>query len=119
MVLDNPLDSLAIDAASVSGGQPQPLFSGNGLLQSGLKPWQKLRPSIEILCNSQASQTSRDPTIALFLVSINCLQYEAERAVSLWLFQVLSPDMSLATVRAYVWKKPEDLILNYRVAIAR
>jgi WD repeat-containing protein 48 len=83
MVLDNPLDSLAIDAASVSGGQPQPLFSGNGLLQSGLKPWQKLRPSIEILCNSQASQTSRDPTIALFLVSINCLQYEAERAVSL------------------------------------
>lgn len=85
MVLDNPLDSLAIDAASVSGGQPQPLFSGNGLLQSGLKPWQKLRPSIEILCNSQ----------------------------------VLSPDMSLATVRAYVWKKPEDLILNYRVAIAR
>lgn len=23
--------------------------------------------------------------------------------------------MSLATVRAYVWKKPEDLVLNYRV----
>lgn len=29
--------------------------------------------------------------------------------------QVLSPEMSLATVRAYVWKKPEDLVLNYRV----
>ncbi|KAK4767557.1 hypothetical protein SAY86_015307 [Trapa natans] len=29
--------------------------------------------------------------------------------------QVLPPDMSLATVRAYIWKKPEDLILNYRV----
>ncbi|XP_051117481.1 uncharacterized protein LOC127242124 isoform X2 [Andrographis paniculata] len=29
--------------------------------------------------------------------------------------QVLSPDMSLATVRAYIWKKPEDLILNYRI----
>ncbi|CAA2969292.1 WD repeat-containing 48-like [Olea europaea subsp. europaea] len=29
--------------------------------------------------------------------------------------QVLPPDMSLATVRAYVWKKPEDLVLNYRM----
>ncbi|KAK4755477.1 hypothetical protein SAY87_009234 [Trapa incisa] len=29
--------------------------------------------------------------------------------------QALPLDMSLATVRAYVWKKPEDLILNYRV----
>ncbi|BBH06668.1 Esterase/lipase/thioesterase family protein [Prunus dulcis] len=28
---------------------------------------------------------------------------------------VLSPEMSLATVRAYIWKKSEDLILNYRV----
>lgn len=31
------------------------------------------------------------------------------------LFQVLSPDMSLATVRTYIWKKQEDLVLNYRV----
>ncbi|CAN1838102.1 WD repeat-containing protein 48 [Linum perenne] len=29
--------------------------------------------------------------------------------------QVLSPEMSLATVRTYIWKKPEDLILNYRI----
>ncbi|CAN8269889.1 unnamed protein product [Cochlearia groenlandica] len=79
MVLDIPLDSLALD------GGPKQLFGGNGLLQSGPKPWQKLRPSIEILCNNQ----------------------------------VISPEMSLATVRAYIWKKPEDLILNYRVAIAR
>ncbi|KAJ7538291.1 hypothetical protein O6H91_11G042000 [Diphasiastrum complanatum] len=28
--------------------------------------------------------------------------------------QVLPPVMSLATVRAYVWKKPEDLCLQYR-----
>ncbi|KAG8367073.1 hypothetical protein BUALT_Bualt16G0034700 [Buddleja alternifolia] len=28
---------------------------------------------------------------------------------------VLPPDVSLATVRAYIWKKPEDLILNYRL----
>lgn len=34
-------------------------------------------------------------------------------------FQVLSPDMSLATVRTYIWKKHEDLILNYRVVHAR
>ncbi|VFQ94405.1 unnamed protein product [Cuscuta campestris] len=30
--------------------------------------------------------------------------------------QVLSPDMSLATVRGYIWKKAEDLVLNYRIA---
>jgi WD repeat-containing protein 48 len=28
--------------------------------------------------------------------------------------QVLPPEMSLATVRTYVWKKPEDLYLHYR-----
>ncbi|KAM7278794.1 hypothetical protein ACFE04_005928 [Oxalis oulophora] len=33
--------------------------------------------------------------------------------------EVLSPDMSLATVRAYIWKKPEDLILNYRLGQGR
>ena len=27
--------------------------------------------------------------------------------------------MSLATVRAYVWRKPEDLVLNYRVTQTR
>ncbi|KAF9599271.1 hypothetical protein IFM89_036569, partial [Coptis chinensis] len=30
--------------------------------------------------------------------------------------KVLSPEMSLATVRAYIWKKPDDLVLSYRVA---
>ena len=29
--------------------------------------------------------------------------------------QVLSPDMSLATVRAYIWKKPGDLELCFRI----
>jgi len=29
--------------------------------------------------------------------------------------QVLSPDMSLATVRTYIWKKPDDLYLYYRL----
>ncbi|XP_075510607.1 uncharacterized protein LOC142546657 isoform X1 [Primulina tabacum] len=33
--------------------------------------------------------------------------------------QVVPADMSLATVRGYLWKKPEDLILNYRVVAGR
>ncbi|XP_028780867.1 WD repeat-containing protein 48 [Neltuma alba] len=33
--------------------------------------------------------------------------------------QMLSPEMSLATVRAYIWKKTDDLILNYRVVQGR
>lgn len=37
----------------------------------------------------------------------------------LFLLQVLSPDMSLATVRNYIWKKPEDLVLNYKVVQSR
>ncbi|KAI7731012.1 hypothetical protein M8C21_022744 [Ambrosia artemisiifolia] len=32
---------------------------------------------------------------------------------------VLTPDMSLATVRAYIWKKPEDVVLNYRIVPGR
>ncbi|XP_057499023.1 uncharacterized protein LOC130783423 isoform X1 [Actinidia eriantha] len=85
MVLDKPLDSLNSDgtlAPGQPGGQSQhPSVGGDGSFRSGLKPWQKLKPSIEILCNNQ----------------------------------VLSPDMSLATVRTYIWKKQEDLVLNYRV----
>ncbi|XP_039029162.1 WD repeat-containing protein 48-like isoform X1 [Hibiscus syriacus] len=73
LVLDKPIDSVNIDGTYAPGL--------GGQSQSGSKPWQKLRPSIEILCNNQ----------------------------------VLSPDMSLATVRAYIWKKPKDLVLNYRV----
>ncbi|MBA0591026.1 hypothetical protein Gorai_019714, partial [Gossypium raimondii] len=82
LVLDKPIDSLNIDGtyAAGLGGQPQHSAGGEGSLRSGLKPWQKLRPSIEILCNNQASQS-----------------------------YVLSPEMSLATVRAYIWKRPEDL----------
>ncbi|XP_073065245.1 uncharacterized protein [Primulina eburnea] len=69
MVLDKPVDSINSD----------------GVFSPGLKPWPKLKPSIEILCNNQ----------------------------------VLPPEISLATVRTYIWKKPEDLILNYRVVPGR
>ncbi|KAG4189225.1 hypothetical protein ERO13_A08G213900v2 [Gossypium hirsutum] len=83
MVLDKPIDNLNTVGtfAPGIGGQLQHSAVGDGSFRSGLKPRQKLRPSVEILCNNQ----------------------------------VLSPDMSLATVRAYIWKKPEDLVLNYRV----
>lgn len=33
--------------------------------------------------------------------------------------QMLRPEMSLATVRQYIWKKPDDLYLYYRVASNR
>jgi hypothetical protein len=36
-----------------------------------------------------------------------------------FLFQILSPEMSLATVRAYIWKKTDDLVLNYRVILGK
>nr|KJB26516.1 hypothetical protein B456_004G245300 [Gossypium raimondii]KJB26517.1 hypothetical protein B456_004G245300 [Gossypium raimondii] len=87
MVLDKPIDNLNTIGtfAPGIGGQLQHSAVGDGSFQSGLKPRQKLRPSVEILCNNQ----------------------------------VLSPDMSLATVRAYIWKKPEDLVLNYRVIQGR
>ncbi|GMY21159.1 WD repeat-containing protein 48-like, partial [Fagus crenata] len=87
MVLDKPLDSVNHDgtfAPGLAGGQLQHSVVGDGSFRSGLKPWQKLRPSIEILCNNQ----------------------------------VLAPDMSLATVRAYIWTKSVDLVLNYRVVHA-
>ncbi|XP_022745950.1 WD repeat-containing protein 48-like isoform X2 [Durio zibethinus] len=86
MVLDKPIDGNNDGTfAAGLGGQLQHSAVGDGSFRSGLKSWQKLRPSIEILCNNQ----------------------------------VLSPDMSLATVRAYIWKKPEDLLLNYRVIQGR
>ncbi|XP_010909218.2 uncharacterized protein [Elaeis guineensis] len=88
MVLDKPIDGGSSDGSfglGLSSGQSQLSLIADGSLRAGIKPWQKLKPSIEILCNNQ----------------------------------VLSPEMSLATVRAYIWKKPEDLVLNYRVVQPR
>lgn len=59
MVLDKPMDSVNPDgtfAPGLPGGQSQhSAVGGDGSFRSGLKPWQKLKPSIEILCNNQAS----------------------------------------------------------------
>ncbi|KAL3646265.1 hypothetical protein CASFOL_011445 [Castilleja foliolosa] len=88
MVLDKPMDIMNGDGAfapGMPGGQIPIPAVGESSFRSGLKPWQKLKPSIEIMCNNQ----------------------------------VLSPEMSLATVRAYIWKKPDDIILNYRVVQGR
>uniref|UniRef100_A0A1D1XI50 WD repeat-containing protein 48 n=1 Tax=Anthurium amnicola TaxID=1678845 RepID=A0A1D1XI50_9ARAE len=88
MVLDKPVEGGNTDGTFGSGfSSVQSQFSagGDNAFRAGLKPWPKLKPSIEILCNNQ----------------------------------VLSPEMSLATVRAYIWKKPDDLILNYRLVQSR
>ncbi|KAL0343665.1 UNVERIFIED_CONTAM: WD repeat-containing protein 48 [Sesamum angustifolium] len=82
MLLDKPMDSLNADGNFTKGMPP---VVGDGSSPFGLKPWPKLKPSIEIMCNNK----------------------------------VLTPDMNLATVQAYIWKKPEDLILNYRVVQSR
>lgn len=58
MVLDKPLDSANADGnfpPGLAGSQLQNQAVGDGSFRSGLKPWQKIRPSIEILCNNQAS----------------------------------------------------------------
>lgn len=59
MVLDKPLDSMDPDgtfAPGLAGGQLQhPVVGADGSFRSGLKSWQKLKPSIEILCSNQAS----------------------------------------------------------------
>ncbi|KAG8384397.1 hypothetical protein BUALT_Bualt04G0113800 [Buddleja alternifolia] len=94
MVLDNPMDSLNVDGTFASGVPP---VVGDGPFRSSVKPWQKLKPSIEIMCNNQASLLPH-------------------RATHINPKKVLQPEMSLATVRAYIWKKPEDVILNYRLA---
>lgn len=88
LVLDKSVESIPGDGTctpGVAGGPLQHSAIGDGALRSGLRPWQRLKPSIEILCNNQ----------------------------------VLSPDMSLATVRAYIWKRPDDLVLNYRLQQSR
>lgn len=88
LVLDKSVENIPGDGTctpGVAGGPLQHSAIGDGALRSGLRPWQRLKPSIEILCNNQ----------------------------------VLSPDMSLATVRAYIWKRPDDLVLNYRLQQSR
>lgn len=68
MVLDKPMDSTNPDGTfppGLAGGQLQPSAIGDGSFRPGLKPWQKLRPSIEILCNNQASGYTVAPALSL------------------------------------------------------
>lgn len=70
MVLDKPVDSVNPDGPfppNLAGGQLQPSAIGDGSFRPGFKPWQKLRPSIEILCNNQASGYAVAPALSLFL----------------------------------------------------
>jgi hypothetical protein len=56
-VLDKPLDSLNAEGSFPPGpgSQLQHQTVGDGSSRSGSKPWQKVKPSTEILCNNQAS----------------------------------------------------------------
>ncbi|KAJ3704074.1 hypothetical protein LUZ61_007779 [Rhynchospora tenuis] len=83
---DKPLDPAGSDGSFGLGtGQIQFPALGDNSLRAGVKPWQKYKPTIEVLCNNQ----------------------------------VLQPEMSLATVRTYIWKKSEDLVLQYRIIQSR
>ncbi|KAJ6305761.1 hypothetical protein OIU78_021151 [Salix suchowensis] len=66
MVLDKPLDNVNTDGtfAPGLGGHVQHSVVGDGSFRSGAKPWQKLKPSIEILCNNQV--LSPDMSLATF-----------------------------------------------------
>lgn len=59
MVLDKPFEGGSSDGTFGLGsgpGQSQLSSIGDGSFRSGLKPWQKTKPTIEILCNNQASE---------------------------------------------------------------
>lgn len=68
MVLDKPLDNVNTDGtfAPGLGGHLQHSVVGDGSFRPGVKPWQKLKPSIEILCNNQV--------IVIFILSGKCTQ---------------------------------------------
>lgn len=89
MVLDKPLDNMNSDAA----------FSG---LPGGQLPHAAAGGDMSFRMGLKPWQKHNKPSIEILCNN-----------------QVLSPDMSLATVRAYIWKKPEDLVLNYRVGQGR
>lgn len=73
-MLDKPLDSVNAEGSfphGLAGSQLQHQTIGDGSFRSGLKPWQKVRPSIEILCNNQASYAflSKDSLMTVYVFS--------------------------------------------------
>lgn len=59
MVLDKPLEGGSSDGTfglGLGSGQQQLSSIGDGSFRLGLKPWQKMKPTIEILCNNQVSK---------------------------------------------------------------
>lgn len=77
MVLDKPSDGVNSDATfapGLGGGPLQHSAFGDGSFRSGLKPWQKLRPSIEILCNNQASGLSYFVCLFISYVGFNFIE---------------------------------------------
>ena len=76
MVLDKPLDGGSSDATIVLGvSMTKTQVPSSGVKQS-MKSWPKLMPSIDILCNNQASAAKL--SMMKFLVFINfCTRSEA------------------------------------------
>jgi len=73
-VLDKPLDSVNAEGSfppGLAGSQLQHQTIGDGSFRSGFKPGQKVRPSIEILCNNQASYAflSKDSFMTVYIFS--------------------------------------------------
>lgn len=53
-LLDKPLDPANNDGSFGLGtGQVQFPALGDNSLRAGVKPWQKYKPTIEVLCNNQ------------------------------------------------------------------
>lgn len=70
MVLDKPIEGGSSDGSfglGLNSGQSQLSLIADGSLRAGIKPWQKLKPSIEILCNNQASSNKLSIMKSYFL----------------------------------------------------
>jgi WD repeat-containing protein 48 len=131
LVPDRPLEDSASEGVSTAGQQGSQQAVGNsyGSHRPGSRVWQQpVKPVVEVLCNNQvfAMEWSllqfhllKDLSSLAILISSEFFRLALHvffDIFQLLKLQVLPPEMSLATVRAYVWKKPEDLHLHYRIA---
>jgi WD repeat-containing protein 48 len=130
LVPDRPLEDSASEGVSTAGQQGSQQAVGNsyGSHRPGSRVWQPVKPVVEVLCNNQVFAMKwsllqfhllKDLSSLAILISSEFFRLALHvffDIFQLLKLQVLPPEMSLATVRAYIWKKPEDLYLHYRIA---
>jgi hypothetical protein len=130
LVPDRPLEDSASEGVSTAGQQGSQQAVGNsyGSHRPGSRVWQPVKPVVEVLCNNQVFAMKwsllqfhllKDLSSLAILISSESFRLALHvffDIFQLLKLQVLPPEMSLATVRAYIWKKPEDLYLHYRIA---